>query len=154
MKKTIYLVVVLSIILNIALVYLFLIKGETVKSADGRTAIIMNKDNKDFVLAEMRDFLESVQQINEGIVNDNSQLIIDAGKKSGGSVIEHAPKGMLKTLPAGFKSLGFSTHDIFDKISIKAQENYSKEGAQQQLNTLLNNCIACHRSYKIEVKTE
>jgi len=153
MKKIFFLVTLsVSIILNIGLVYLFFIKGETIKSTDNRTAIIMSKDNKAFVLKEMRDFLESVQQINEGILNNNSQLIIDAGKKSGGSVIERAPKGLMKSLPSGFKSFGFSTHKIFDDFSSITQENYDKNNTQQQLNKLLNNCISCHRSYKIEVK--
>lgn len=152
MKKTIYLALFASIILNIGLVYLFFIKGETIKSTDNRIAIVMSEDNKDFVLAEMRDFLESVQKINEGILNDNYQIITDAGKKSGGSVIEHAPIGLLKSLPSGFKSLGFSTHDIFDDFSNITQEKYNQKNAQQRLNKLLNNCIACHSSYKIEVR--
>jgi len=149
MKKIIPIIAITSILLNIGFIYLFLIKGETMKSNDHRTAITMSEGNKDFVLAEMRDFLESVQQINEGALENNPAKIIAAAKKSGGSVIEHAPKGLLKTLPSGFKKLGFSTHHLFDKIAKDAAENFDKQKTQTQVNTLLNNCISCHKSFKI-----
>ncbi len=152
MKKTTLIIATVSLLLNIGLIYVFLIKGETAEvSNDYRTAITMSEANKDFVLTEMRDFLESVQQINEGLLENNPEKIIAAGNKSGGSVIEQSPKGLLKTFPSGFKALGFSTHGLFDKISEDTKTNFNKENTQLQLNTLLNNCVACHKSYKISV---
>ncbi len=100
----------------------------------------------------MRVFLESVRGIQEGILNKNPSIIITSGKKSGGSVIEHAPKGMMKSLPIGFKKLGFSTHDLFDKIAKDASENFNVNHTQKQLNSLLGNCVACHSMYKIGLK--
>lgn len=154
MKKPIVIITVLSILLNIGMVYLFIIKGETVKTEDGRTTIKMSPNNKDFVMEEMRDFLESVQKINEGILTNNPNLVISAGRKSGGTVIDHAPHGLLKSLPLGFKTLGFATHDLFDEFSTVSVENFDKKETQEKLNTLLNNCTSCHKAYKIEVKME
>lgn len=142
---------ILSILLNIGLIYFFIFKGQTAKTNDSRIAIVMSADNTDFVLDEMRDFLESIQQINEGILTNDAQKIIDAGKKSGGSVIEHAPKGLIKTLPISFKKLGFSTHDMFDEIRESAETNFNTKNTQVQLNKLLNNCVACHKSFKIKI---
>lgn len=151
MKKFILIIAIVSLLLNVVLIYLFVIKGNTTTSNDERTAINMSEVNKDFVLAEMREFLKSVQQINEGILENNPEKIIKAGNKSGGSVIEHAPQGLLKTLPISFKSLGFSTHDMFDEIAESAKTNFDKTTAQKQLNLLLYNCVACHQAYKINV---
>ena len=151
MKKATLTILIFSILLNIGLIYLFVIKGETTKSNDNRTAVLMSEGNKDFVLEEMRDFLESIQQINEGIQENTPEKIINAGNKSGGSVITHAPKGLLKSLPSGFKALGFSTHDLFDEIAKNAQNNYTPKKTQKQMNTLLNNCVSCHKSYKISL---
>jgi len=150
MKKPITILVILSILLNIGLIYFFIFKGQTVKTNDSRVAVTMSADNTDFVLDEMRDFLESIQQINEGILTNDAQKIIDAGKKSAGSVIEHAPKGLIKTLPIGFKNLGFSTHAMFDEIRENAETNFNTKNTQVQLNKLLNNCVACPKSFKIE----
>lgn len=154
MKKLVVVIMLVSILLNIGLIYIFVFKGETVKSNDKRVALMMSNDNKDFVLVEMRDFLESVQKINEGILNNDANKVIEAGNKSGGSVIDHAPKDLLKSLPLGFKQLGFSTHDLFDEIAKTAKENFEPIETQKKLNDLLNKCVACHHSYKIETFNE
>lgn len=151
MNKSILILAVVSVLVNMGLIYLFLIKGETKESEDLRTEITMTADHKEFVFVEMREFLESVQQINAGILEGKPEKIINAGKKSGSSVIAYAPQGLLKTLPSGFKALGFSTHDIFDEIAKSAEQNYDEKQTQKQLGTLLNNCVACHRAYKISV---
>jgi len=154
MKKTLPILLAISLVINAAMIYLFILKGEAYKSDDGRVEIKMSRDNQEFVLDEMRDFLESVQKINNGILNNDATKIIEAGKTSGGSVIDHAPKGLLKTLPVGFKELGFATHDIFDDITESAENNFNARESQKQLNTLLNNCITCHRAYKLETRIE
>ncbi len=152
MKKATPLFLIISILINILLIYVFVIKGDTAQTEnDVRTTILVSQANEDFVLDEMRDFLESIQKINQGILENNASLVIEAGEKSGGSVIAHAPKGLLSALPIGFKQLGFATHDIFDEIAKTANKDFSPKQSQEQLNKLLNNCIACHRSYKLGV---
>ncbi len=154
MKKWLYTLLLLSVFLNIVLVYVFVFKGETIESKDMRKAILMSERNRDFVLTEMREFLESVQKIAQGILEEKPELIIEAGEKSGGSVIAHAPQGMLRALPSGFKKMGFATHALFDEIATTTKDGYHKGKAQEQLNNLLNNCITCHRIYKIQMQEE
>ncbi|MDB4297461.1 hypothetical protein N9901_01770 [Flavobacteriaceae bacterium] len=149
MKKPIWIIAVLSILLNITLVYVFVFKGDVAYVNDNRIELNMSNANRDFVLEEMRSFLESVQQINEGVTYGDASKVIQAGETSGGAVIEQTPKGLIKSLPIGFKQLGFSTHDIFDDISESAKEHFNPKETQQKLNSLLNNCVACHQSYKI-----
>lgn len=149
MKNTLIGIAGISLIFNAILIYVFVFKGETHHSIDDRTELSVTSSNRDFVLLEMREFLESVQQINEGILNNNAEIIITAAKKSGGSVIAHAPNGLLKSLPVGFKKLGFATHEIFDEIAKNAENNFEPKQIQTQLNQLLNNCTACHKAYKI-----
>lgn len=145
---------VMSLFLNIGLVYVFLIKGKTVDSDDHRMAIEMSEEHTDFVLKEMREFLEGVQQINEGIIENDARKVIEAGKKSGGSVIQHAPQGLVRTLPLNFKRMGFRTHDIFDEIKVNAETDFDPNKTQKQLNELLVNCTACHQSFKIKTIRE
>lgn len=149
MIKTILIVVLL--ILNIGLVYFFVFVGKTTESDDNRTAIILNRNHSDYALMEMRGFLESIQQINKGIMVNDAEMIAEAGGRSGGSVVAQAPPGMMKALPIGFKKLGFATHDLFDVISQTTSDNYSPDTAREQMASLLNNCVVCHRNYKIEV---
>ena len=152
MKKILPIILIASLLINFGLVYFFFIKGDTIQANDGRTAIIVSSENRDFVLAEMRLFLESVQEINQGIIEKDSAMVVSAGKQSGGSATNHAPPGLVKSLPMAFKTLGFSTHDIFDDIKESAEKEFKPQETRQQLDLLLKNCVACHRNYKLETK--
>ncbi|MCW3161627.1 hypothetical protein [Chryseobacterium oryctis] len=149
-KKLIYILLFVSLIINITLIYKFFYQGESVKlSSDGRTEIKMSKENRDFVMAEMRGFLESVQKINEGIAKNDPNPIASVGQQSGTCKVDVVPQGLVKSLPLGFKQMGFDTHELFDVMSKMAKEKYDRQQTQEKLNQLLNNCVACHKTYKI-----
>lgn len=152
-KKIIFSVILLtSLALNGFFIYKFT-QGETyVIPNDPRLSVGMTYENREFVMAEMRSFVESIQQINAGILHNDPKLIIEAGKRSGNGVKECAPEGLVETLPLTFKQLGFSTHDIFDQIATSAENNFSPQKTQQQLDQLLTNCVACHKSFRIDVR--
>jgi hypothetical protein len=153
MKKITIIALIISVILNIFLLYTFLLKGETqTLTTDSRVAILTTQHNKDFVMAEMRGFLETVKAINEGMINNNPQQIIDAAHKAGGAATEHAPTDLLRVLPIGFKKMGFNTHDRFDELAETVKLKFDKNKTQEQLNGILNNCTSCHQAYKFEIK--
>ncbi|MBS1549816.1 MAG: cytochrome c [Bacteroidetes bacterium] len=153
MKKFIPILLILSLVLNVFLVYFFMFKGETsITENDTRIAIHTSYSNKEFVMKEMRGFLESVRDINEGILQKNPEKIIKAAEKSGGAATEHVPEGLLKALPMEFKKLGFDTHDQFDQLAKSVKKQFNKDEAQQQVNKILYNCTQCHQSFKFEVK--
>jgi hypothetical protein len=151
MKKTAIILAILFFLSTLFLIYFFIFRGTVVESEDHRVSIELTKPNAEFALKEMRDFLESVQQINEGIINKDSSQIIKAARKSGARVVEQSPKGMMASLPIGFKKLGFSVHNKFDDIADSIRANNNFDYSQKEMNTLLNSCIACHRSYKIVI---
>ena len=143
----------LSILMNVGLVYIFFLQGEDVKnSKDGRSEIKMSSQNREFAMAEMRLFLESIKTINEGLVENNPTKIVSIDQQSGVCKVDVVPQGLIKSLPVGFKTMGMQTHDYFDKIAKIAKENYSQKEIQKELNSLMNNCVACHRTYKITWK--
>lgn len=150
MKKTLFVLLLLSIILNIGLVYFFVFRGDVVEPKDQRKAIMMSEGNREIVLGEMRDFLKNVQQINEGIIENNPEKIIKAAKTSGREVEEQIPQGLIKSLPIDFKRLGFATHDLFDELADSVRVNYQPKKTQKQLNRILNNCVTCHQIYQIK----
>lgn len=149
MKKLPWIIAVIFFILNIGLVYGFILKNETVSLEDGRKGIPLNVEQKVFILEEMRNFLESVRQVNEGILKNDKTLIMKAAELSGESVIEHAPQGIMKRLPMDFKALSFSTHAIFDEIGKSAKTNFEPAQTHEQMAKLLSNCVACHKQFKL-----
>lgn len=153
MRKIFFLIILaISLGLNGFFIYKFT-QGETyVVPNDPRLSVGMTYENREFVMAEMRSFVESVQQINAGILRNDPKPIIEAGRRSGNGVKECAPEGLVETLPLPFKQLGFSTHDIFDQIADAAEKDFSPQKTQEQLDRLLNNCVACHKSFRIDVR--
>lgn len=154
MKKLTIIIATLSIIVNVGLIYFFFFKGDVIQYKNDRTAVIISPENKEFVLKEMRVFLESLQQINQGLIKGDASLIIEAGNTSGGDAKEHAPRGLIKSLPKDFKNIAFSTHTIFDAIKDSARINFDPLQTRRQLDELLNNCVACHQKYKFETPLE
>lgn len=142
--------VLISIVFNGVLIYIFFIKGSTTTSDDTRITVVLTENQKDFALTEMREFLESIQEINQGIIDHDANIIIAAAEKSGGSVIAHAPRGMVGRLPIEFKQLGFGVHDMFDELAASTKRDFNIANTQQQLNTILISCVTCHKRYRIE----
>lgn len=149
-RKLIEFFLILSLLLNVGLIYKFFYQGEKViVKQDGRSEIKMAGENREFVMAEMRGFLESVQKINEGMAKDDPALIEGVGKQSGTCRVETVPQGLVRSLPFEFKQMGLETHKLFDEMAKMAQEKYDRRQIQLKMNELLNNCVACHKTYKI-----
>ena len=145
MKKIIFIVLlVLSLAANVLLVRKLFVGNTQVIEGDPRVSVIVTQANRDFVMSEMRTFVEALHQINLGIEQNDPSLIVEAARASGGSVADHAP--------AGLKTIGFDTHGKFDEIANSAEKNFDPKVTQQQVTALLGNCVACHRSYRMDVK--
>lgn len=148
-----------SILLNIILliiigfgIYKFVLQGSTQKSVDGRTAILLNSSEKDLILAEMRAFLASTQQIVAAVSNDELSQAVIAAKKSGRAAQAEVPTSLVGKLPLAFKKLGFATHTKFDELAQDAQDMEDKEQTLKLLAELMQNCVACHSTYRLELE--
>ncbi|MCJ8154539.1 hypothetical protein MKJ01_12265 [Chryseobacterium sp. SSA4.19] len=154
-KKLTGSILILSLLLNIGLIYKFFYQGEkvTVKE-DGRSEIRMSGQNREYVMSEMRSFLESVQKINEGIAKNDPDLIASVGQQSGTCKVNAVPQGLVKSLPFEFKQMGFGTHELFDEMAKMTKEKYNRQQIQLKMNELLNNCVVCHKTYKITAEIQ
>ena len=151
MKKLPWIITAFFFCTTMIMLYLFVFKGNVKPAEDGRSAVQLTEDNKNFVLQEMRQFLESVQQITEGAIEGDVDKIITAAEVSGENVIDQMPPSLMRSIPIAFKTLGFDSHDKFDQIGKDAKLGKGKDHTLRQLNTLLGNCVACHSAYKIEL---
>jgi len=133
------------------MVYKFVFSGSAEKSADGRLAIHLNVDERDLVLEEMRTFLESVQLITQGVANDDFNSVANAAQKVGRAAQQEVPGTLVGKLPLEFKKMGFDTHSQFTQIGLDAEQFSDSKHTLQQLSTVLQNCVACHATFKFEV---
>jgi hypothetical protein len=134
------------------LIYKFVVLGSVTTTSDGRAAIALNEGERDLVLAEMRAFLISVQQINRGVSENDVALVAEYARKAGRAAQANVPATLMARLPLGFKTMGLDTHQAFDQLAMDAEEFGDRDQVLSSLTTLMNNCVACHAAYRIEVE--
>ena len=132
-----------------AFVVRFMVVGATELSADGRTAIVVTSVEREQILGEMRDLLESVQTIivanNAGDLNTVAVAAREVGKEN----MDPRSAEFAAKLPMSFRKLGMDTHTKFDLLATDAEQIESTEHVYQQLGVLTGNCVACHRAYHL-----
>ena len=152
-KKILFIsLLVISVGVNVVLIRKMFVGNTQVIPNDTRVSIIVSQSNKDFVMHEMRIFVEALHQIHVGIEQNDPALIAKVARASGGSVAGHAPAGLLASVPAEFKTIGFDTHGKFDQIAESAEKNFDPKVTRGQVTELLSNCVACHKMYRMDVK--
>ena len=138
---------------NLALVYLFVIRGNTVTTSgsDTRTAIVLAESERSLVLTEMRQFLSAVQVINGAIADRDMERVASTAHGVGRSAAQAVPLELMSKLPLQFKQLGLSTHEGFDQIALDARDLGDPQHTLQQLSHLMANCVACHATYQLRL---
>jgi len=145
--------VILAVLL-LGTVYKFMIEGSTRTSTDNRLAIQLTAGEKDLVLAEMRAFLASVQQITHGVSSKDMPLIATSARTVGLAAQQGVPGSLMGKLPLSFKQLGRNTHEQFDLLALDAEQLEDAEHSLSQLGALMQNCVACHAAYRLEAVTD
>ena len=130
--------------------YKFILTGAVAPSTDGRQAILLQEPERDLVLGEMRMFLASVQKITMGISKNDMKVVVEAAREVGLTAQQAVPGSLMGKLPLSFKKLGFDTHKKFDALARDAEDLGDPQYALEQLSALMNNCVACHSTYKIK----
>jgi len=152
MNKKCGIIITLLVALLIGGGYKFIIQGSTSQSTDGRTIIHLNASERDLVLEEMRAFLDSVQHITQAVAENNPQKIAEYAKKVGKAAQGAVPGTLMVKLPIAFKKLGFSTHTKFDQLALDIESLGDTSYALGQLSELMQNCVSCHATYRLEIE--
>lgn len=151
-KKILFIsLLVISVGVNVVLFRKMFVGNTATLPNDTRLSILVSQSNRDFVMHEMRTFVEALHQINVGVEQNDPALIAKVASASGGSVAGHAPAGLLASIPAEFKAIGFDTHGKFDQIAESAEKNFDPKVTRGQVTELLGNCVACHKMYRMDV---
>lgn len=152
-KKCLIIIVVLLFVIAGG-IYKFIFQGSVSVSNDGRMAIHLNSSERDLVLTEMRAFLNSVQQISQGIATNDMKLVADSARQVGSAAQAEVPGTLIGKLPIAFKKLGSDTHSRFDQLAMDAEALGDESHALSQLSELMQNCVACHAGHRFEVVKE
>jgi len=117
---------------------------------DGRKALYLNDGERQFVLSEMQNYVASLQQLVSALSKNDMQGVADAARPMGMQAMQNAPATLMGKMPDGFRSLGMPTHLAFDQIAQSAEAGADANAILSKLAEAMNNCVACHASYRIE----
>lgn len=134
------------------LVYLFVVRGSVLPASDGRMAIQLSPGERDLVLGEMRGFLVAVQAIVQAVVDQDAGAVTVAALRVGAEAQHGVPASLVGKLPIEFKRLGFDTHGRFDRLALDTEQFGDTSQVLGELSTLLQNCTACHATYRIDLE--
>ncbi len=125
------------------------VSGKVQTTEDGRIAVLLTKDERSLILDEMRGFLVSVQAVSQAITENDMDRVAELSHRAGMAAEDGTPGSLLQKIPLGMKKLGFGTREKFDKIAETANTSKDAFVARQQLDSLMQNCIACHALYQL-----
>jgi len=141
----------LAVIVAAVIAVMTIIPGDKTSLApDGREVILLKPEQRGLVLAEMRVFVESLQNITHALGTDDSEQFQKAALKVGLAAQQGVPLDMMKALPLPFKKLGMDTHKKFDLLAANAEQGASNQQLLIELSQLMNNCVACHAAYQLQ----
>jgi hypothetical protein len=123
--------------------------GNVQPSDDGRTAVMLSKDERNMVLLEMRVWLQSSQGILAAATEKDFDAVIKSGKASGMGAEAATPASLFRKLPFEMKALGFDTRRKFDDIAADAGKFKDSNRVIAKLSVAMNNCIGCHETYRL-----
>ncbi len=146
--KILWTIIVLLLAFSGFLVNKF-VSGSVAPSEDGRTSVVLTKDERNLILDEMRAFLVSVQGVSQAITENKMDKVAELALKAGMVAEQDTPGSLLQKIPLGMKKLGFGTREKFDEIAETAVTTKDPITARKQLDALMQNCIACHALYRL-----
>lgn len=119
---------------------------------DERQAIRLTPTERNFVLAEMRAFLDHVHGIVAALADEKPKDAAKFARASGMGATHQMPPGMMMKMPPEFRMLGMDTHKRFDALALEAESMGDKASASKQLAGILANCSGCHAAWRIEAQ--
>jgi len=126
----------------------FFVHGTTAAGTDGRTTIVLQANERAFVLSEMRGLLSATQGIVEGVSQGNMQYVIRSAKAAGMAGAADANPALMAKLPLEFKSLGMSVHHDMDEIAKAAETGAAASAILKMASNTLAKCVACHAAWQ------
>ncbi len=147
----------LSYLLNIVLIGVVgfgvfkFITGTVEVAEDGRTSIVVTADEKAFLMADMRLFLEAVEGIIAATGDGDLDAVIEIATERGVAATGNETPALMAKIPLDMKQLGMGTHDYFDTIAGIARDTGDATEVTKGMGVLLARCTSCHASYRFDV---
>lgn len=121
---------------------------------DAREQAVRTEAERDFILDQMRLFLQSTQAITTALASNDLKTVADEAAARGrkGTPLSQIPAGLkAKETPAWTGMMG-GARAGFDGIAKAAHDGASQIELIGMLGETMRNCVACHQSYRLVTK--
>ena len=117
-------------------------------SAQARSTVPLAPEEREFVLAEMRDFLGMLEKLAAGLAAGDFDAVAAAARPMGsGGEKGRMPPTIAQKLPPQFRAMARGTHDQLDVLAADAARRDARHTLEQTAR-LLATCNACHAAYQ------
>ena len=122
---------------------------------DFRVAVEMPDMMKSHMLANMRDHLLTLSEIQSALAKGEYDVAADLAEKRLGmtSLESHGAAHMAGFMPKGMQEIGNNMHRAASRFAVKAQEAQVTRDLPRALGALSEvsqQCIACHAGYRLK----
>ena len=104
--KVLWAIIIILLVLSGVLINKF-VSGSVAKSDDGRTSVLLNKDERDLVLSEMRAFVVSLQGVSQAITENDMEKVAELAHKAGMAAEANTPRFFTTKNSVGYEKAGF-----------------------------------------------
>ncbi len=135
-------------VVTIAAAGYFFVKGRTVPAPDGRTAVVLSEAERNQILTEMRQLLQSVHGVLQGVSSQDLSGAGRAARAAGMAMTADVNPALMAKLPLAFKAMGMSVHRDFDGLADGIHAGERGEQVLKRLSDLTSRCATCHDLYR------
>jgi hypothetical protein len=119
-------------------------------AGDGRRVVVLAPAERDMVLAEMRQMLESLNEVLYGLAAQDAGRIERAARAAGLGMAAGVEAQVVRALPPLYRELAMQTHRGFDLLAASAAAGQPREDLIRALSGIMSDCVACHSAYRAE----
>lgn len=116
---------------------------------DPREAVALAPSETRTMLAGMRTYLETIQEIIEAVAESKVARVSAIASKSGSKLLQTTSPMTALEVPLGFTAMSLDTHEKFDQLAKKAEQGASRTEILTDLSAIMSNCVSCHATYRL-----
>ena len=123
--------------------------------ADGRIEVVFPEPMRTHTLANMRDHLLALQEIQQALAAGAYDRAGDVAEKRLGmtSLAAHGAHDVAKFMPAGMQAAGTAMHRSASRFAVEAANAGATADVRKALGALAEvtaQCVACHAAYRMK----
>ena len=123
--------------------------------SDGRVAVAFPEPMRTHTLANMRDHLAALQEIQQALAAGAYERAGDVAEKRLGmtSLAAHGAHDVAKFMPEGMQAAGTAMHRSASRFAVEAANAGATGDARKALGALAEvtaQCVACHAAYRMK----